>query len=642
MSMPVNDLDSDLFKDFPEQVFVMAPDGTILAADRFFPSNLESIYEHIVERNIFDLLVEINAAPEVLPSQKDATCEALRIGKHLALDDPTDGSRWKSSIYPVFDDSGNIEKLMVLVQNVTKQKLSEEEIEKFRTKMVSVLENSHVSIWTHNIDNNIILRALEHDRFFGYDSLVPDWKIERFFSHIHPDDRPMVMGVYETSLKHQSDFNVECRIQRTDGQIRWINLVGTFRCTKPDSSRYIIGIILDVTEKKLTELELERLQAQLQHAQKMEIIGQLAGGIAHDFNNSLTAIIGNIELALTQIDPTAPVADYLRDAQRSAQRSADRTSQLLGFARKQMRLPQVVSLNREIDRLIPMLKPLMLEQIECIWTPGENIPEIFIDPTQLHQILSNLYINSRDAIKDFGTITISTGSVRIRKSDCKKGHICQKPGNYATITVSDTGCGIDSKALPHIFEPFFTTKPVGKGSGLGLSTVYGIVRQNNGYIGCHSEKGKGTTFTIFLPKYRNEVPKPMPKIPEGSLKAQKNTVLLVEDEPGILNILKVALNDMEFKVFDALDAESALAIVETQKEKIDLLVTDIVLPRMNGIELSKQLLSIMPGMKFLFMSGFFIEKNENGDQPSKAVNFIRKPFTIHDFMAMVYKVMLQP
>lgn len=639
--MTFNAPDFDLFKDFPEPVFVMAPDGQILAANQFFSARFKALHEHITGCNVFELLAEINAPPEVIANRKDKTGEVLRLGKHITFDDPIDGNFWRSSIYPVFDADGKIRMLLVFVQNVTEQKLAEAENEDFRAKMDYALECSHVSIWSLDLEKNQVTRTREHDRIFGYDSLLPHWGVESFFEHLYPEDVPMVKQLYESSMANRSDFNLECRIRRADGEIRWINLVGTFRFTKHETSRYVVGIVADITDKKTAAQELEQLQAQLQQSQKMELIGQLAGGIAHDFNNSLTAIIGNIELALARIDASVPAAENLRNARQSALRSAHLTRQLLGFARKQMRLPKAISLNREVENLIPILKPLFGTQINCVWQPGKEVPAIFIDPAQIDQVLSNLCINARDAIEQTGTITISTGTGRIKKEDCAKGHPCQIPGDYAVLSVSDTGGGIDNPALPHIYEPFFTTKPAGKGTGLGLSTVYGIVRQNNGCIECQTEAGNGTTFRIFFPSHQEEPAESGEKTPVQTAGTTSGTVLLVEDEPNILNILKQALEEKGFRVLEALDAEIAIVIAGKRKEKIDLLVTDIILPRMNGIELSKQLQTRLPGLKSLFMSGFAFEENSNRGRPSKPVNFIRKPFTIPDFMNMVRLVMEQ-
>jgi two-component system cell cycle sensor histidine kinase/response regulator CckA len=639
--MPPEALDFDLFKDFPEPVFVMTPDGTILAANRFFSSRFESLHEQLAGCNVFELLAEIKAPDEVIANRRDKTGEVLRTGKHVAFDDPMDGDIWRSSIYPVFGADGSIVTLLVMVQNVTKQRLAETANENFRATMDFALESSHVSVWWFDLDHDILKRTIEHDRIFGYHSLVPDWKIERFFGHIHHDDLPAVMRVYDASMSNRSDFNIEFRIRRVDEEIRWVNLVGTFRFTKQEPSRYIVGVIIDVTEKKLAALKLEQLQAQLLHAQKMELLGQLAGGIAHDFNNSLAAIIGNLELALNKIDPSHPTASNLRNAHASAMRSAQLTSQLLGFARKQIALPKALSLNQEVQSLVPMLKPLIGSQIECVWLPCNDNPLVFIDPGQLDQVLSNLCINARDAIEEHGTITISTCTARIGSEDCAKGHPCQLPGNYTVLSVSDTGSGIDLVARPHIFEPFFTTKPLGKGTGLGLSTVYGIVTQNNGFIDIQTEPGKGATFSVYLPLYQTSEKKSGEKRDVQCAGRKNGTVLLVEDEPNILNILMLALETKGFRILTASDAESAAGIAEDHREELDLLVTDIVLPGQNGVELSKQLQASIPNLKTLFMSGFPYEESGNHGESFKPVNFIRKPFAIQDFMNLVCQLLHQ-
>jgi PAS domain S-box-containing protein len=618
---------------------MMKPDGTILDANLFFSSRFESLHEHITGCNVFDLLIEINAPQEVIANRRLKTDEVLRTGRHVTFDDPMDGDIWRSSIYPVFSSDRQIQELLVIVKNVTAERLAEIENEDFRAKMDYALESSHVSVWSLDLEKNIVTRTQEHDRIFGYDTLLPLWTVKTFFDHLYPEDLPMVSKHYEVSMATKSDFNLECRIRRADGEIRWINLVGTYRFAKSETTRYVVGIVADITDKKRAALELEQLQAQLQQSQKMELLGQLAGGIAHDFNNSLTAIIGNIELALAKIDPNLPFAENLRDAHKSALRSTHLIKQLLGFARKQLTMPKAISLNQETESLIPMIRRLIRAQINLFWFPCKDDPKLFIDPAQLDQILSNLCINASDAIDETGTITVSSSTIHIEPEDCAQGHPCQIPGDYAVISVNDTGNGIDKTALPHIFEPFFTTKPPGKGTGLGLSTVYGIVRQNRGHIDCQSEPGKGTTFTVYFPRHRDNTV----VIESGSsgqtTETAAGTVLLVEDEPNILKILKEALEENGFEVLSALDAETAIFISDKHKKKIDLLITDIILPQMTGIELSRKLNARIPDIKSLFMSAFAFEETNTHEESFSPVNFIRKPFTINDFMTMVRQVL---
>jgi nitrogen-specific signal transduction histidine kinase/CheY-like chemotaxis protein len=398
------------------------------------------------------------------------------------------------------------------------------------------------------------------------------------------------------------------------------------------------GFIQDITDRKRHEEEREQLQVQFQQAQKMEIVGQLAGGIAHDFNNALSAILGNAELVLGKVDPSLPFVENIRDIKKSASRSANLTRQLLGFARKQVMTPKVFALNEEVENLLPMLRRLIGNHIHFIWRPENDQTCVNIDPSQLDQILINLCINARDAIADNGIITIETKTLHIKASDCASGHPCQTPGAYIRISVSDTGCGVDAKAFPHIFEPFFTTKEVGKGTGLGLSTVYGILKQNKGFIDCRTDMDEGTTFIIYLPVYEALVEKRDDENVEYSVEPSNETILLVEDEPSILKILTGLLEDKGFKILAAQNADAAIVMADQFQGEIDLLVTDIMLPDINGVWLSEQLQSRRSGLKTLFMSGYTQETIARYKNFEDGINFIQKPFSINSFMSIVSRM----
>jgi CheY-like chemotaxis protein len=377
------------------------------------------------------------------------------------------------------------------------------------------------------------------------------------------------------------------------------------------------------------------MQHLLQQSQKMEMVGQLAGGIAHDFNNSLTSILGNVEMLYSEIDKDSPLAEHVKEIEVSAQHSAQLTRQLLMFAQKQLKSPKKVFLNREMKKIIPGLRNLLDLNVKLVWHPGPDEACVEIDPAELEQLMINFVVNAADAITGNGTIVIETGIVNFDSSRCLIGYPCKAPSSHVMISITDSGSGIEKKALPHIFEPFFTTKSVDKGTGLGLTTAYGILRHNRGCIDCQTEIGKGTTFTIYLPLY-------------DELKREKNgnqytmhagspneAVLLVEDDPFILKILGTLLTTSGFHVCSAPDAESALEIAEHHQGKIALLVTDIVLPKMNGVELSEKLVSKFPNIKTLYMSGYPLNVLPQNDNISEGVNFIEKPFSITDFKEIV-------
>lgn len=383
----------------------------------------------------------------------------------------------------------------------------------------------------------------------------------------------------------------------------------------------------DVTEKKEAELERNRLEAQLIQAQKMESVGRLAGGVAHDYNNMLGVIIGHAELGLSELDAESPVRDDLEQILKAAQRSADITRKLLGFARKQPISPKILDLNDTVTGMLKMLRRLIGEEFQIVWMPGGNLSPIKMDPSQLDQILANLCVNSKDAMAKGGNITIRTGKAHLDEAYCS-AHAGFVPGQYVMLSVSDDGCGMEKETLDHIFEPFFTTKEVGKGTGLGLSTVYGIVKQNNGFINVYSEPGKGTTTKIFFVPQRLEITQNKHASGSGIVKGRNETILLVEDDRGILDITHNMLERLGYRVIAAQSPKEALALSKRESPEINLLMTDVVMPEMDGKELASLLKAERPSLRTLFMSGYTADVVVNHGVVDKCAKFISKPFSV--------------
>jgi signal transduction histidine kinase/ActR/RegA family two-component response regulator len=374
--------------------------------------------------------------------------------------------------------------------------------------------------------------------------------------------------------------------------------------------------------------EREKLQGQLAQSQKMESVGRLAGGVAHDFNNMLSVILGNAELALEDTTPEQPIHAELQEILTTARRSADLTRQLLAFARKQTVSPKILDLNQTVEGMLGMLRRLIGEDISLLWKPGLDLPQLKIDPAQLDQVLANLTVNARDAIAGVGKITIETARVFLDEEYCAH-HAGFAPGEYVLLAVSDNGCGMSKETMARIFEPFFTTKGVGAGTGLGLSMVYGIVKQNNGFINTYSELGHGTTFKIYLPACHGKCAQ---SINEASSKPAggKETILLVEDEQSLLRLAKTQLERLGYQVLTAHSPVQALAMAEEYPGRIDLLMTDVIMPEMNGRDLAKRLLASNPSLNRLFMSGYTADVIAHHGVLEEGVNFIQKPFTVKD------------
>ncbi len=388
---------------------------------------------------------------------------------------------------------------------------------------------------------------------------------------------------------------------------------------------YLADLTWEIIERKRAEEEQERLRAQLDQARKMESVGRLAGGVAHDFNNMLGVILGHAELALMKLDHSHPLHSHLSAILKATERSADLTRQLLAFARRQTILPRVLNLNETVEGMLDMLERLIGEDIRLLWHPGEGVWTVKMDPSQLAQILTNLCVNARDAISGVGKIVVETSNVAFDE-EYRAVDPEFSPGEFVMLAVSDDGGGMDRDTMEKIFDPFFTTKGVGEGTGLGLATVYGIVKQNNGFIKVYSEPGMGSTFRVFLPRHGAASVECAGATPEP-LRRGHETILLVEDETAILEIGRVMLESLGYSVLTAGTPADAISLAEERRGMIDLLLTDVIMPEMNGRELAKKLLSLYPDLACLFMSGYTADVIAHRGVLDEGVNFIQKPFT---------------
>jgi two-component system cell cycle sensor histidine kinase/response regulator CckA len=397
----------------------------------------------------------------------------------------------------------------------------------------------------------------------------------------------------------------------------------------------------DISERKRAEAERARLESQLLHAQKLESVGRLAGGVAHDFNNMLSVILGYVELITGGLPTGDPLLEPLAEIWKAACRSRDTTRQLLAFSRKQVIAPRALDLNELVENGRNTLSRLIGEDIDLCFVPGAGLWKVEFDPSQVEQLLVNLVVNARDALPDGGRITLATENVTIDKADLGD-HPEGNPGEYVLLSVGDNGIGMSEDTLSHIFEPFFSTKDVGKGTGLGLATVYGVIKQNNGFVTVSSIPGRGSTFRLYIPRVNGHAAE-TPLLVEPPPTAGRGTILLVEDNEMVRDLTRAMLQSLGYTVLAAESGRVALAVCENPERAIDLLLSDVVMPDMKGPELRDRARAIRPRLDVLFMSGHAASltgNQANSESKSEAksdesVTFIQKPFTLAELARSV-------
>ncbi len=531
-----------------------------------------------------------------------------------------DGSKiWISNHTRVIRDAaGAIDHYEGVVRDINDRKLAEAARRESEARYRSLVENTLEGYFVCEIPsgrfrflNQAICDLFGYRREEGLALTV--WEV------IDPGDRDLLKRRIQDRLDGKADdflTNRYSAVHRDGSPIRIevsTSLVGY--AGKP----VLQGVVRDVTEK-------ERLQRQLQQSQKMESVGRLAGGVAHDFNNMLSVIIGFAELALERVDPADPTHGDLKEILTAAERSATITRQLLGFARQQTIAPRVIDLNETVGRILKMLQRLIGEDIDLVWRPQTDVWPVRMDPVQIDQVLANLCVNARDAIADVGKITIETANRSFDAAYCAE-HPGFLPGDYVMLAVSDDGCGMDRHTVENIFEPFFTTKGVGQGTGLGLATVYGIVKQNGGFINVYSEPDSGSTFKIYLLRHAREAAAESPPPAEATPIGRGETVLVVEDEPATLKLVQRMLTSLGYHVIAADRPSRAIELADAGTEEIALLITDVVMPEMNGRQLSATMQARFPHCKCLFMSGYTANVIAHRGILDEGVAFIQKPFS---------------
>jgi two-component system, cell cycle sensor histidine kinase and response regulator CckA len=517
--------------------------------------------------------------------------------------------------------------------DISEMKKTEEIMDRERKLSDEIIDSLPGIFYMYDDKGYLVRWNKRHEEETGYGSEeLSGMHVLDFFAEEH---KAYLLSQVQSVFTEGYAF-AEAPLLRKDGS--QVPYFFTGRLAHLEGRHYLLGFGVDIAERKRAEEEKNLLQVKLLQAQKMELVGQLAGGVAHDFNNMLGVIVGYADLALHKSDPAGPVFRNLERILSAADRSADLVRQLLAFARKQTIDPRVLDLNEVVEGTLKMLGRLIGEDIELIWQPGPDLAKIRMDPTQIDQILANLCVNSRDAIAGVGKVIIETTNITLDEDYCSR-HTGFVPGDFVMLAVSDDGCGIDKEIQAKLFEPFFTTKSTGKGTGLGLATVYGIVKQNSGFINVYSEPGQGTIFRVYLPCCAGEPGEMKAKAPSAVLQGRDETILLVEDEPTILEIGAAMLEELGYRVLAVGKSNEALNLAETYEGEIHLLMTDVVMPEMNGRELAEHIMAVRHGIRCLFMSGYTSNVIAHRGVLDAGVSFIQKPFSMQALAEKVREVL---
>ena len=623
----------DLFENAGDAIFIEDKDDRIIDVNSRACKLLGYTREELLQMYVPDLqapecrmpkgsviLGELDQSPGIPFETTDIRKDGVRVAVEVTT-------------VPLGTQGGHL--VLSIVRDISDRKKAEAD----RERLIRAIEQSGETIVITDLNGNIQYANPTFSKITGYSAQEYLGKSAQLLkSGAH--DRQFYRDLWKTIASGKTWKGVMTN-RKKDGSLFTEEVTVSPVCDHHGKVANYVAVKLDITEKLKSEKEKALLETQFLQAQKLESIGRLAGGVAHDFNNMLAVIIGHVDLELARAEMELRHTENLTEIRKAANRSADLTRQLLMFARKQPASPKAIDLNEAIAGMMKMLQRIVGENISIRSCPSTEKLLIKIDPSQLDQILTNLCINARDAISDVGEITItSTKSTHCHEEGCSHQIHCQHQ-KFAVLMVTDTGCGMDKDILTNAFEPFFTTKDEGRGTGLGLATVHGVVRQNGGFVSISSELGRGTTFKICLPLYTGSIEKSEGKNIATPRSRGHETLLVVEDELSLLKVIKKQLEEQGYTLHCVSSPEEAIAIANTCKKDIHLLLTDVVMPGMNGFELANQVLLLQPGIKVLFMSGYLTDP---GTYPgclfTEKINLIQKPF-VSDALAAAVRMILE-
>ncbi len=598
----------------------------------------------IIVREAVDLIVQAMQYPEL-------SCVRITVGNQIYTTDRFIATERKMISDIIIDDNekiGSVEVFYIgnesvflkeehlLLENIAhhfgnyfKRMKAEEEREKLHILLKETQEISRIGGWEYDIITDTIAWTDEVYKIYGVDFSSDPNEYSRSMEFYAPDSAPVIEEAFRRAVEDREPFDLELEFINANGKHLWVRTIGKPVIEDGKPVR-VVGNIMDITERK-------NLEQQILRSQKLESIGQLAGGVAHDLNNVLGAILGHADLGRSEATSDDPVYDRLSKILDLTERGARITQQLLAFSRQQPVETKKIDLNRSLPDLIKLLSKILGEHITIAFNPGAGLSTVNVDPGQIDQVIMNLCINARDAMPDGGELVINTRNVTIDKLEAEH-FVNTEPGNYVLISVQDNGTGIKPEHIDRIFDPFFTTKEIGKGTGLGLSVAHGIIGKHKGFIDVQSEINKGTTFNIYLPGVEEE---PDELVPPGRRKIQRGagTILIVEDDKSLRSMIKAILDHNGYTTIVAENGEDGFDQFMRNREKIDLVVSDVVMPKASGKELYERLCAIKPDIRFLFISGYTADIIGQHLMTNEDIDFIPKPFSPYKFTEKIAEIL---
>jgi hypothetical protein len=542
-----------------------------------------------------------------------------------------DGSRfWASGITTSLrDESGALLGYGKVLRDLTHQRLLQDRLSESEGRLRLALSAAQVGTWRSDLRTGVDTLDANLARMLGLGAHDMAVSSDEFFARVHPDDRDRTRAAFLAAVDRRDPLRVEFRVLLSDGDVRWLRNYGETVVDAEGEPRYLTGAVVDITSQRESD---ERLR----QSQRMDAVGKLAGGVAHEVNNMMSVVLGFTELLLAEFEPGDRRRRDLEQVRTAAGRAATVTGQLLAFSRRQLLQPTVLDLGELVVEMRPVLARLLGEDKELAVHQAAPTSPVMADRGQLEQVIVNLALNARDAMRHGDRLTIDVTDVVLDTSfAAARPDLNVATGQYVMLTVSDTGQGMDRATLERVFEPFFTTKPTGQGSGLGLAVAHGTVHQSGGYITAESEPGRGATLRIYLPAATRTGEADPPGSPAPAPPGGGETVLVVEDEPMVRQLVVRILHRLGYASLGAGDGVEALGVLAAADVPVALVVSDLVMPRMNGRELSEQLERVRPGLPVLFMSGYTDDEMIRRNLLRPDAPFIQKPFAAAAFAARV-------